>query len=147
MYCVLAKSLRDFACAFKTGAFASGGRTTGAQASFIFRGCRQDWGRSNVKPMVTGLPSTMAAVTALPLALATTRVFPDDDGDGFSSRLIVGIDGRNAGLICCRSVTFGNRYYTPLAIQETPQGNLESLYPRIRTHSSRLRGLLLPLWG
>jgi hypothetical protein len=28
------------------------------------------------RPMVTGLPSTMTSVTALPRVLATTRVFP-----------------------------------------------------------------------
>jgi hypothetical protein len=34
-------------------------------------------------PMVTGLPSTIAYVTVLPLVLATMRVFPDADGVGF----------------------------------------------------------------
>ena len=34
--------------------------------------------------MVTGLPSIMTSVTALPWVLATTRVLPDDEGVGFS---------------------------------------------------------------
>jgi hypothetical protein len=35
-------------------------------------------------PIVIGLPSTSAVVTAFPRELATTSVFPDDDGVGFS---------------------------------------------------------------
>src|SRR6185369_11121305 len=34
--------------------------------------------------MVTGLPSTMTSVTALPRVLATTRVLPEAEGVGFS---------------------------------------------------------------
>ena len=36
-----------------------------------------------LSPMVTGLPSTMAVVTALPRVLATNRVLPEADGVGF----------------------------------------------------------------
>src|ERR1039457_807000 len=36
------------------------------------------------RPIVTGLPSTSAVVTAFPRVLATARVFPDADGVGFS---------------------------------------------------------------
>jgi len=36
------------------------------------------------KPIVTGLPSIATVVTTFPLVLATTSVFPDDDGVGFS---------------------------------------------------------------
>ena len=34
--------------------------------------------------MVTGFPSTITDVTVLPCVLATTSVFPEDDGVGFS---------------------------------------------------------------